>query len=173
MQSPARSLHPIISIVSPFEADRREPTSVRVCPTDEKRCSKYAELADVHYRRHTVIGPNHHRFIELNPTQTTTDAKNSTQSNRTHPTYGPNPTSVQSLLKLVVLLVRMVKTGVRAHVALAGEASSAEVTAVRSVAGVNQPVLLQVCQLRERLGAHFTPEWPLTCMSSQVYLEVR
>ena len=60
----------------------------------------------------------------------------------------------------------MVKAGVRSHVALAREAASAEVAAVWSVAGVNESVLLQVRQLRERLGTHLTPERTLTRVSS-------
>jgi len=77
---------------------------------------------------------------------------------------------VSALLLLLTLL--MVQTDVRAHVALAGKATRADVTAMRPVAGMDQPVLLQVCQLRERLAARLAPERTFTCMSSKVYLHI-
>jgi len=41
------------------------------------------------------------------------------------------------------------------------------------VSRVNQAVLLQVCQLRERLATDFTGERTFTCMSPQVYLDAQ
>ena len=74
------------------------------------------------------------------------------------------------LLLLLLLVVVVMKTRVRAHIALAREAPTADVTAMWAVPRVNEPVLLQVRQLSERLGTHLTPERTLSRVSSQVYL---
>jgi len=62
------------------------------------------------------------------------------------------------------------KTRVRSHVTLAGEASAANVAPMWPDSGVDKPVFLQVRQLGERLGARFAPERSLARVSSQVHL---